>query len=410
MDLYINDMLYALSYALDCVEGELLGVKARHSERVAYMCVKTGSELGLSGCELSALAASSVLHDNALTEYISSERQARPANFFDLPASERSVLLKQNFVKHCLTGEKNVQILPFYKQVRGAVLCHHENVDGSGPLGRKGGDTPVFAQLIHIADMIDNIYALNSIDEDKYLKIRQYVDRNTGSLFSREVAQAFLNAFPLTAMDVLQGEGIRRQLIGLLPHRAVCYDNSDVQALATMFAKITDYKSHFTCTHSLGIAQKSLTMGKFYGRSEEECTKLYLAGALHDIGKLAIPNSILEKPGKLTKEEFDVMKLHATYTWKILSEIDGLGEIIDWASFHHEKLNGSGYPFGKKAAELGHNERLLCCVDIYQALTEPRPYKKGMSHANAIAVMKKMAAGGEIDGQITLDIDSCFAC
>lgn len=408
MKLFINDMLYAFSFALDCVEGELLGVRARHSERVAYMCIKTAQKLGIAGCELSSLAAGAVLHDNALTEYISSERQRDvDGSAFGDPA-KRTAALKQNFIRHCELGEKNVEIMPFYQQIQGAVLCHHENANGSGPLKRKSAETPVFAQLIHIADTIDNIFSLDVLDEGKYEKISAYINKNSDVLFSREVAGAFRDAFPASSMTVLQGEGIRGKLIALLPHQSVAYSNEDVQALATMFAKITDYKSHFTCSHSLGIAQKSRKMGEYYGCGDEECTKLYLAGALHDIGKLAIANTILEKPGKLTSKEFEVMKGHALYTWKILNEIDGLGEIVEWASFHHEKLNGRGYPFGKKSSELNRNERLLCCIDIYQALTEARPYKPGRSHTDTMTVMREMAAKGEIDAGITEDINKCY--
>jgi HD-GYP domain-containing protein (c-di-GMP phosphodiesterase class II) len=149
-------------------------------------------------------------------------------------------------------------------------------------------------------------------------------------------------------------------------------------------------------------------MGEYYGCGDEECTKLYLAGALHDIGKLAISNKILEKPGRLTNEEYEVMKEHALYTWKILNEIDGLDEIVNWASFHHEKLNGRGYPFGKKDFELNRNERLLCCIDIYQALTEARPYKPGRSHEDTMVIMRDMAINGEIDSDITEDINKCY--
>ncbi len=81
-------------------------------------------------------------------------------------------------------------------------------------------------------------------------------------------------------------------------------------------------------------------------------------------------NEILEKPDKLTDEEFDKMKNHAGYTYLMLSQVDGFEDIRDWAALHHEKLNGKGYPFGKTADELNEQERIMACVDIYQALTE----------------------------------------
>ena len=144
------------------------------------------------------------------------------------------------------------------------------------------------------------------------------------------------------------------------------------------------------------------------GFDEETAQKMYLAGALHDIGKVAVGNEILEKPGRLTDEEFTTMKDHASYTYYILSEIDGFEELRDWAAFHHERLDGTGYPFGKTAADLNTQERMMACVDIYQALTESRPYKQGMSHEKACEILKDMADKGWLDADIVSQVDSCF--
>ena len=123
----------------------------------------------------------------------------------------------------------------------------------------------------------------------------------------------------------------------------------------------------------------------------------------------AIGNDILEKPDRLTDEEFDTMKHHASYTYRILSDIDDFDEIRDWAAFHHERLDGTGYPFGKSADELNECERIMACVDIYQALTESRPYKKGMTHEKAIGILEDMAQKGWLDKNIVLKTDECFS-
>ena len=137
------------------------------------------------------------------------------------------------------------------------------------------------------------------------------------------------------------------------------------------------------------------------GYDDETCDKMYLAGALHDVGKIAIGNEILEKPARLTYEEFAKMKNHAGYTYMILSNVNGFEEIRDLAAFHHERLDGSGYPFGKKADELNQLQRIMACADIYQALTEKRPYKDGMSHEKACSILKEMAEKNWIDKEIT---------
>lgn len=145
------------------------------------------------------------------------------------------------------------------------------------------------------------------------------------------------------------------------------------------------------------------------GYDEETAQKMYLAGALHDIGKVAIGNEILEKPGRLTDEEFAAMKHHAAYTYYILSDIDDFDEIRDWASFHHERLDGSGYPFGKSASDLNTQERIMACVDVYQALIENRPYKQGISHEKACEILRDMAEKGWIDSDIVTQTAACFS-
>ena len=113
-------------------------------------------------------------------------------------------------------------------------------------------------------------------------------------------------------------------------------------------------------------------------------------------------------PDKLTDDDFSKMKNHAGYTYLILSEVNDFEEIRDWAAFHHEKLNGKGYPFGKTAAELNEPERMMACVDIYQALTEDRPYKKGLSHEKTCDILDDMSQNGFIDSDISKTIRECF--
>ena len=102
------------------------------------------------------------------------------------------------------------------------------------------------------------------------------------------------------------------------------------------------------------------------------------------------------------------MKHHAAYTYYILSEIDDFEEIRDWAAFHHERLDGTGYPFGKTAAELNTQERIMACVDIYQALTESRPYKQGMPHEKAYGILNDMVEKGWLDGEIASQVEACI--
>jgi HD-GYP domain-containing protein (c-di-GMP phosphodiesterase class II) len=146
-----------------------------------------------------------------------------------------------------------------------------------------------------------------------------------------------------------------------------------------------------------------------YGHTDAERAQLFFAAALHDIGKIAVPLEILEKPGSLTAEEFAVIQTHARHTYDWLGEVEGLGKIWQWASAHHEKLDGSGYPRGLRAEELDFNSRLLACIDIYQAICEERPYHAARHHQEAMPILYDMADKGKLDPRIVKDMDELMA-
>lgn len=127
--------------------------------------------------------------------------------------------------------------------------------------------------------------------------------------------------------------------------------------------------------------------------------KIKIAGLLHDLGKLSIPNDILDKPGKLNEEEYMKMRSHTYYTKKILREIGGIDDIAEWAANHHEKLDGSGYPEGLKDKDLDSVSKLMAVCDMYQALTEDRPYRRGMSSKDAIDIIYKSVKLKKLDGE-----------
>jgi HD-GYP domain-containing protein (c-di-GMP phosphodiesterase class II) len=148
------------------------------------------------------------------------------------------------------------------------------------------------------------------------------------------------------------------------------------------------------------VAFTAKKLGKMTGYSKNECNLLLIAGYLHDLGKLAIPNSLLEKPGSLTKSEFDLIRCHTFYTYQLLDSIGGFQTINQWASFHHEKLDGSGYPFHLTGEDIPLGSRILAVSDVFTAITEDRPYRKGMDKSEVIKVMQTMADNGSLTPEI----------
>lgn len=152
--------------------------------------------------------------------------------------------------------------------------------------------------------------------------------------------------------------------------------------------------------HSAGVAASARKLAEIIGMSKKECRMIEIAGNLHDIGKLVVPNSILEKPGRLTDAEFNIIKEHPYYTRMILSDIDGFERITEWAGNHHEKLNGRGYPRHLSADDLDIGARIMAVADIFSAITEDRPYRKGMDRKQAMDIMDENVKFGAISGEI----------
>ena len=389
MELDVLGLVAACSYALDCVETELVHVTSRHAKRVAYMSVCVAEQLGICGKDLQDLAVYALLHDNALTQYIQEELHSNLTDMKEMP----------RIGVHCSIGEENIQGFPFHTDVKNVILYHHENADGSGPFGKKSEEVPLFSRIIHLCDLLDQACCRKAFTTETWEWAKDVLKKIRGTMVDEECAEALEKIFSEEYFLSLGGN-FEASLWNKVPRQKQELDFSQIKKLAEFFAKIVDYKSPFTSTHSIGVAERAEKLSRYMGFDEETVQKMYLAGALHDIGKVAVGNEILEKPDRLTDAEFAVMKHHAAYTYNILSEIDDFEEIRDFAAFHHERLDGTGYPFGKDASELNVQERMMACIDIYQALTESRPYKKGMSHERACEILKNMADKGWMDMDI----------
>ena len=400
MEIDIIGLLSAFSFALDCVEAELIHVTSNHGKRVAYMSVCMAEKMGVSDDALRDLAACALLHDNALTQYINEEFYSDISNIDTLKVSSDDITPRQ-LGMHCIYGEKNLEKYRFKTGVKDVILYHHEEADGSGPFEKKWTEVPLFARIIHFSDMLDAFCKAQKFDEDVFNKAVHFIEKNKDKRFDSEVTKMFFDAFDKDEFSRLGDEHIEEYFWEKVPCEKSFYSFNVLKDLADLFAKIIDYKSEFTSRHSLGVARTASKISEIMGYDKVICDKMYLAGTLHDVGKIAIGNEILEKPARLTDEEFAKMKNHAGYTYMILSKVDGFEEIRDIAAFHHERLDGSGYPFGKMADELTTLQRIMACADIYQALTEKRPYKDGMNHDKACEILKDMADKNWIDKNIT---------
>ncbi len=170
---------------------------------------------------------------------------------------------------------------------------------------------------------------------------------------------------------------------------------NDALAIDIGTLKVSD---EYTFKHSVDVATMAMVVAKKYGFSDAEVYDIGIAGLLHDMGKSKIPNEILNKPGRLTDEEFEIMKQHSVYSYNILKNNKGLKDNIKMAVLqHHEKINGSGYPFGVDSSKISPFAKILSVVDIYDALVTERPYKSAFSPRDAVEMIMAMTAELDMD-------------
>lgn len=158
--------------------------------------------------------------------------------------------------------------------------------------------------------------------------------------------------------------------------------------LQDTFNRCIEDKAFWTSTHSQFVSAIAYRLGKYVDLDPDTCFQLRLAGYLHDIGKIATPTEILEKPYKLDVDEFETIKEHAMYTSLILKELDGLDDVVTWASSHHEKHDHSGYPLHISKEFFSLPMEVLAFADIFTALSEDRPYRPKMSKEEIREVLK----------------------
>jgi len=395
MKVHMNELVQSIATALDIVENEVLGASTYHGKRIAVLCSLMGKELGLNDSEIKAVTTSALFHDNALTEYVQ----------YMYENNEPEMNLKL----HCEYGQRNIEKIPLEFDVSGLVLYHHEEADGKGPFGKRDDEIPLGAAIIAIADTIDVENHLQTLSEKDIASIQKEAGEQSGKRFTKTAVETFQTVLKKDVLESLRDEYIVETAGKILPAWQSEVKSDSMMHIASLTAGIIDFKSPFTRKHSVQIANRAWMMGGYYGFDPEKRAKVYLAASLHDMGKLATPNAILDKPEKLTDEEFRVIKAHVKGTYDMLCGITGFEEICHWASSHHEKLDGSGYHFGIGAKELDFVDRLLAVTDIYQAVNEERPYHPRRSHEETMPILWSMAEKGFIDKDIVNDFDTVMA-
>lgn len=184
------------------------------------------------------------------------------------------------------------------------------------------------------------------------------------------------NVFELPSMSTTLS------LIGMASQvEALKSDNKKIaEQAARTILRALDAKDSYTFGHSMRVAYFSLVTGRELGLSEEEMHELELSAIFHDIGKIGTPDAVLNKPSRLSEEEFHVMKQHPEKTYEILKDFAHFEKIAMNARFHHERFDGKGYPLGLKGEDIPLAARIILIADTFDAMTSTRPYRKGLPY------------------------------
>ncbi|WP_371375390.1 HD domain-containing phosphohydrolase [Sporomusa aerivorans] len=387
-----SNLVSALSIALELSTNGL----SRHHWRTALIASRIARHIGLDEWQRQILVYAALLHDIGA---VSSWTEKRKLNTFRVG---------EDVYHHAEAGYELLKDSQQFGMLAETVRHHHDNWDGSSPSGLAGDDIPITSRIINLADRLEVLLH----DREDIFKQRPNVlsalRELSGHYFDPELVKALhefarQESFWLDLVNPHYYQNFFRQIDS---YGRMVFDIDDVVTIAEIFATIVDRTSSFTGTHSRGVAEVSAFLAKAKGYSQEEIKLVKIAGLFHDLGKLAIPNEILEKPGKLTDQELAIIRQHPYYTYRILEQIDGFSLVAEWAAFHHETIDGAGYPFRVPGTSLRLGSRIVSVADVFVALTENRPYRAALSLQETAKIMRGMVSNGKLDASVVADLFS----
>jgi len=378
-----HSLIFGLSYALDIAGKNNLS----HSKSTAYVSIMIGEKLGFDDEQIIELYYAALLHDIALS------------TTYDM-------------VQHCIDGQEMLSKLPLPGNIAQIVYFHHEKNDGTGVFKVPPEKVPVSSQIICFASAFDDDFGkrADKFDRSLFIEVEEWLDEQRKH-YSQEIIAAFDNLllYESFLLNYANHEVKFNLSKNIVVDDDVYYDCEDITKFARCFADIIDKKSPFTYTHSNGIADHAKLFAAFLGYDKSVQDTMYIAGLLHDIGKLDVPVEILHKNDKLTAEERYEINKHTYYTRKVLEQIEGFENIVEYAANHHEKIDGTGYPYRIPGEKMGELERAMAICDVYQALTEERPYRVSLSPDRVWGIIDGMAERGHLDASLIAKAKVAFA-
>lgn len=385
-NIHLTNLLKAFSLALELADGGL----SRHHWRTAMIADRISGHIELAQGPRQTLLYAALLHDIGAA----SKWEEKSSLYSHKPVA--------NLYSHAEEGYQLFIGTPQFKALAKPIRHHHDRWDGSSPSGLAGKDIPLASRIINLADTFevlidDSVYILDQTDA-----ILAAIARQSGRQFDPDLVRVIGEVACQESFwfDLATPHFFDHFFSSIQSHGHVRLNSDGLLDTAEIFATIVDRTSRYTARHSRTVAAVAAFLASAKGYADNEVKMMRVAGLLHDLGKLTVPNHILEKPGKLTPREFAVVKQHAYYTHRILAQVDDFKLIADWAAFHHETLDGTGYPFRVLPENLRLGCRIVAVADVYAALSEVRPYRPSLPPGEVEKIMLGMAASRKLDADI----------
>lgn len=414
-----SEIVAALSRALDVTEG----LPAGHAARTCYLALRLADRMGIAkvigadlfyGALLKDLGCSSnaallvelfgaddieLKRREALTERdhlamalltlrtLAGSHEPLPLRLRRLISLARGGADRHRIEQlRCERGADVARRAGFNDAVAESIFSVHEHWDGLGfPQGRKGSAIPLTSRIVAACAAVD-VFRENRGDEAVLAMLRA----RSGTRYDPAIVDELLAACAAGLLLDLAGIDLYGELARLEPHGGSYLAlPEDVDRIASAFADVIDTKSPFTAEHSKRVGDIASRIARQLSMSDDDVRDVRLSGLLHDIGKLGVPNTILDKAAALDEEEFAVIRRHPVLSLRILSPVAIFGRVAEIAACHHERLDGKGYFRGLTGESLGLSARVVAVADVYEALTAARPYRAAMSPEEALRVIDR---------------------
>ena len=417
-----SELISALSYALDLTEGRSMG----HSVRTCVMGMRLAQHIGMSMEEQADLYYALLLKDAGCSsnssrlfhilnaDEIRAKRDVKTTDWtkvgfeslnFALTHVATESALPQRMWKllqvaatqqadsrdlvkiRCERGSYIAKKLGFSDAVAEGIHSLDEHWNGGGyPNHLLGEEIPMFSRIANLCQTLEVFYEARG-EEDALNAIQA----RSGRWFDPELVAATMSLAKQGILWLgLDSKDLLENVLVMEPEeRRLIANDTTIDSICLAFADIIDAKSPFTYQHSNGVADAAMDIAIHFGMNEHEKKQLRRAALMHDIGKLSVPNSILEKPGKLTDEEWQVVRDHPYYTFQILKRVPAFKSFSSDAASHHERLDGSGYWRRLSGDNISFVARILSVADVFDALRAKRPYRDALPLEKVFSIMRK---------------------